>query len=191
MGLRLDDVPLFGVPIGSPTRLPDVELLSLDAPTFGVAGKTVRIPFTVESSLPRDYLATLTLKTSEGEEIKQEFKIAAMGRTTDALTWKPEKVGDYTVTLTVPKQADELIEDNNAKTAPIAIREEKLKVLSSSRILDGNTAMRNALSRDPGVDVNCLVFHPGLSKVGGGNKDYITSSGWPRSTRSIRCRVLG
>ncbi len=81
MGLRLDDVPLFGVPIGSPTRLPDVELLSLDAPTFGVAGKTVRIPFTVESSLPRDLLATLTLKTSEGEEIKQEFKIAAMGRT--------------------------------------------------------------------------------------------------------------
>ncbi len=176
MGLRLDDVPLFGVPIGSPTRLPDVELLSLDAPTFGVAGKTVRIPFTVESSLPRDYLATLTLKTSEGEEIKQEFKIAAMGRTTDALTWKPEKVGDYTVTLTVPKQADELIEDNNAKTAPIAIREEKLKVLVIESYPRWEYRyLRNALSRDPGVDVNCLVFHPGLSKVGGGNKDYITS----------------
>ncbi len=176
MGLRLDDVPLFGVPIGSPTRLPDVELLSLDAPTFGVAGKTVRIPFTVESSLPRDYLATLTLKTSEGEEIKQEFKIAAMGRTTDALTWKPERVGDYTVTLTVPKQADELIEDNNAKTAPIAIREEKLKVLVIESYPRWEYRyLRNALSRDPGVDVNCLVFHPGLSKVGGGNKDYITA----------------
>jgi hypothetical protein len=33
--------------------------------------------------------------------------------------------------------------------------------------------LRNALSRDPGVDVSCLLFHPGLSKVGGGNKDYI------------------
>ena len=32
---------------------------------------------------------------------------------------------------------------------------------------------RNALSRDPGVEVACLLFHPGLSKVGGGNKDYI------------------
>ena len=33
--------------------------------------------------------------------------------------------------------------------------------------------LRNALSRDPGVDVSCLLFHPGLTKVGGGNKDYI------------------
>ena len=33
--------------------------------------------------------------------------------------------------------------------------------------------LRNALSRDPGVELSCLLFHPGLSKVGGGNKDYI------------------
>ena len=32
---------------------------------------------------------------------------------------------------------------------------------------------RNALSRDPGVDVSCLLFHPTLGKVGGGNRDYI------------------
>ena len=53
--LRLANVPVFTVPVGSPQRLPDVELLSLDAPTFGVAGKSVRIPFTIESSLPREY----------------------------------------------------------------------------------------------------------------------------------------
>ena len=29
--------------------------------------------------------------------------------------------------------------------------------------------LRNAQSRDPGVEVSCLLFHPGLSKVGGGN----------------------
>ncbi len=34
--------------------------------------------------------------------------------------------------------------------------------------------LRNALSRDPGVEVSCLLFHPGLSKVGGGNRDYIS-----------------
>ena len=33
--------------------------------------------------------------------------------------------------------------------------------------------LRNALSRDPGVELSCLLFHPGLSKAGGGNKDYI------------------
>ena len=30
--------------------------VSLDAPTFGVAGKSVRIPFTIESTLPREYV---------------------------------------------------------------------------------------------------------------------------------------
>ena len=33
--------------------------MSLDAPTFGVAGKAVRIPFTIDSSLPRDYSTNL------------------------------------------------------------------------------------------------------------------------------------
>ena len=53
--LRMRGVPVFAVPVGSRTRLPDVELLSLDLPTFGVAGKSVRIPFSIESSLPREY----------------------------------------------------------------------------------------------------------------------------------------
>lgn len=174
MRMRLDDIPILAVPVGSPTRLPDIELLSLDAPTFGVAGKAVRIPFTLESSLPRDYTATVVLKTSAGEEVKHEVKVQAMGRTSDAVLWKPENVGDFTVTLTVPKHADETIDDNNEKTAPIAIREERLKVLVIESYPRWEYRyLRNALSRDPGVDVHCLLFHPGLGKVGGGNKDYI------------------
>ena len=70
--LRLKDVPVFAVPVGSPRRLPDIELLSLDAPTFGIAGKSVRIPFTIESSLPRDYVTTVTLTTSDGDELTRK-----------------------------------------------------------------------------------------------------------------------
>ena len=44
--LRLKGIPVFAVPVGSRSRLPDVELLSLDLPTFGIAGKSVRVPFT-------------------------------------------------------------------------------------------------------------------------------------------------
>ena len=67
------------MPVGSRTRLPDVELLSLDVPTFGVAGKSVRVPFTIDSSLPRDYVTTVTLKTSDGDEVTKEVRIAADG----------------------------------------------------------------------------------------------------------------
>src|SRR5436309_7761063 len=59
-------------------------------------------------------------------------------------------------------------------TAPIAIREEKLKVLVVESYPRWEYRyLRNALSRDPGVDLSCLLFHPGLTKGGGGNKDYI------------------
>ncbi len=43
---------------GAESRLPDVELVSFDVPTFAIAGKPLRIPFTIESSLPRDEAAT-------------------------------------------------------------------------------------------------------------------------------------
>jgi hypothetical protein len=174
MKLRLKGIPVFSVPVGSTTRLPDVELVSLGAPTFGVVGKTVRIPFTIESSLPREYLTTVSLKSSDGEEISQEVHIAPMGRTSGSLLWKPAKTGDFTLTLEVPKHPDETVADNNRLFAPIAIREEKLRVLVIESLPRWEYRyLRNALSRDPGVEVSCLLFHPGLSKVGGGNKDYI------------------
>jgi hypothetical protein len=172
--LRLKGVPVFTVPVGSPTRLPDIELLSLDAPTFGVAGKTVRIPFTIESSLPRDANMTVVLRASEGTEVTKEIRIAAMGRTSEWVLWKPQGTGDFTVTLEIPKHSDEMLLDNNRATAPISIRQEKLKVLLVESYPRWEYRyLRNALSRDPGIELSCLLFHPGLSKTGGGNKDYI------------------
>lgn len=172
--LRLKGIPVFAVPVGSSSRLPDVELLSLDSPTFGIAGKSVRIPFTIESTLPREHVATVKLKVSDGEEITKEIRIAPMGRTSEWVIWKPKTVGDYTLNLNVPKHLDELVPDNNQLSAPIAIREEKLKVLVIESVPRWEYRyLRNALSRDPGVEVSCLLFHPGLNKGGGGNKDYI------------------
>ena len=172
--LRLKGVPVFAVPVGKPTRLPDVELLSLDAPTFGVAGKSVRVPFTIESSLPRDYVANVVLRTSDGDEVPKDIRIAAMGRTNDWIVWKPKEVGDLTLTLEVSTHSDETLTDNNRLTAPISIREEKLRVLVVESYPRWEYRyLRNALSRDPGVEVSCLLFHPGLTKVGGGSKDYI------------------
>ncbi len=172
--LRMRGVPIFAVPVGSRTRLPDVELLSLDVPTFGVSGKAVRIPFSIDSSLPKDYLTSVTLRSSDGEEVSKEVRIAAMSRTTDSLLWKPKATGDYTVSLSIPRHADETLPGNNKLTAPISIRDEKLRVLLVESYPRWEYRyLRNALSRDQGVELSCLLFHPGLSKPGGGNKDYI------------------
>lgn len=171
---RTRGVPIFALPVGSSTRLPDLELLSIDTPTFGIVKKGVRIPFTIESSLPRDVVMQVVVKTSDGERQTKEVRVRAMSRTSEAVVWTPKEEGDYTIEVEVPQHAEETIVTNNQGAAPISIRQEKLKVLVIDSLPRWEYRyLRNALSRDPGVDVSCLLFHPELDKVGGGNKDYI------------------
>lgn len=173
--LRSLGIPVFVFPVGSDTRLPDVELLGFDVPTFAIAGKRVRIPFSIESSLPRDYQATVTMKTNEGESITKDIRVQAMGRTNSSIDWQPESLGETSLTLSVSPTTGEVRDDNNDMTAPISVREEKLRVLVIESVPRWEYRyLRNALSRDPGVDVSCLLFHPGLDKHGGGNADYIS-----------------
>ncbi|EMI20404.1 putative membrane protein, partial [Rhodopirellula maiorica SM1] len=173
---RMQQVPIFTIPVGSQERLPDVELLSFEVPALGVANKTLRIPFSVESSLPQDHRAIAKLVASDGTEVTREFTIQAMGQTSEAILWKPDQTGDFQLTLTIPMHASERIANNNELSMPISIPEVQLKVLViESRPRWEYRYLRNALSRDPGIEVSCLLFHPGLTKTGGGNRDYIAS----------------
>ncbi|MFM7206648.1 MAG: hypothetical protein ACKO4T_08275, partial [Planctomycetaceae bacterium] len=172
--LRLAQVPVYAVPAGSPTKLPDLDLASLDCPTMGVAGKPVRVPFTVVSSLPTERVVVATLAASTGEKLVKEVRLPPMATVTEWIYWTPPAVGDYTVTLSIPVEPGEILADNNTRTAPIAIRQENLKVLVVESVPRWEYRyLRNALSRDPGVEVSCLLFQPGLSKRGGGTQDYI------------------
>ena len=172
--LRLKGVPVFAAPVGSRTRLPDVELVGVDAPTFAIVGKSVRIAMTIDSSLPRDYATTAVLRTSRGDTVTKDIHVAAMGRTSEWIAWKPEETGDVTLTVQIPVRPEETRSDNNQLSVPISIRRERLRVLLVESYPRWEYRyLRNALSRDPGVELSCLLYQPGLSKVGGGNKDYI------------------
>lgn len=167
--LRMRGVPVFTVPLGAETRLPDVELSSFEVPTFAIAGKPLRIPFTIESSLPRDEPATIEMKSSTGDVVTKAVVIPAMSRLQDVLVWKPEKPGEMKLKLTVPRTGGELFLENNAIEAPLVIRKEQLRVL----VIDSYPRweyryLRNALERDPGVEVNTLLFQPDLGKPGAG-----------------------
>jgi len=173
--LRLARVPVFAVAAGSQTKLPDLVLESLDCPTMGVAGKPVRVPFTIESSLPTERVVPAVLTTSGGETLRKDIRLPPMATITDWFYWTPPAEGDYTLTITLPEQEGELLADNNARTAPIAIRQEQLKVLLVESMPRWEYRyLRNALARDPGVEVSCLLLQPGLSKRGGGTQDYIS-----------------
>jgi hypothetical protein len=172
--LLRQNIPLHTVYVGSAARMPDLDLQRVETPTFGIVEKPVRIPFTIESSLTTEFVASVKLEISDGQTLSRDIRIAPLSRTTDAFSWTPTDIGDYTATVTVPQHAGETIVDNNQKSSPIVIRKEQLKVL----IIESYPRweyryLRNALSRDAGVEVACLLFQPGLEKVGGGSLDYL------------------
>jgi hypothetical protein len=172
--LRLAGIPVVAVPVGSVTPLPDVSIASLDCAVTAVAGKPFRVPFTIRSTLPREQAVTVVVETSDGQSFTKQVRLASMGKTTDFVYWTPGETGDFTLGVRVPPQPGELFPDNNTRTAPVAVRREKLRVLVVESVPRWEYRyLRNALARDPGVELSCLLFHPGLSKVGGGAKDYL------------------
>ena len=172
--LRLRGVPVFAVPVGSRERLPDLELASLDVPTFGVRGKSVRVACTVDNAFPRAVAVEAVLRASDGSTTRRSIRLPPQARTAETLEWTPADEGDYTLELQIPAQPGEALADNNRLAAPIAVRAERLRVLLvESTPRWEYRYLRNALSRDPGVEPRCLLFHPGLSKRGGGHDDYL------------------
>ncbi|MCA9151869.1 MAG: hypothetical protein KDA92_21350, partial [Planctomycetales bacterium] len=167
--LRAAQVPVYAVPLGSEEALPDIEVTSLEPPTFSVVGKAVQIPFALRSTLAFDYQVEVTLTLDSGATLKREVVVPAQGQVRDMFFWTPDEVGDVKVSLDVPPHQDELLKENNRAEVAVAIKQESIKVL----VVESTPRweyryLRNALERDPGVDVRCMLFHPGLSARGGG-----------------------
>ncbi len=172
---HMKGIPVFTVGVGSEVPLPDLELVSMDAPTYGVTKKQLRVPYVVRNTLGQDKVVNLTLSVDGTATISKTITVPAMGQAQDNMAWTPKETGDFTLNLRIEKDIEELIPENNQLSAPISIRKEQLKVLVIESYPRWEYRyLRNALERDPGVDVTCLLFHPELLEVGGG-RSYIKS----------------
>lgn len=169
-GSRVDSIS-----IGDADRLPDIELVSADVPTFGVTGKPVRIPFTIRNWFGDLREVTATIQVDDVVVDQQTIPIREGGRFDGSFIWQSDETGEFTLRIDVPVISGESNQANNQLTKTIEIRAEKLRVL----IIESTPRweyryLRNALLRDPGIDVSCLLFHPGLGAVGGGGTDYLS-----------------
>ena len=172
---RMRGIPVFAVGVGSKVPLPDLELVSMDAPTYAVVNKQLRIPFVVRSTLGQDRDVNVTLSINKKSTVSKLIRVPAMSQAQENMVWTPPAVGDYTLTMRIPRDTQELIPENNEISVPISVRKEQLKVLVVESYPRWEYRyLRNALERDPGVELTCLLFHPKLPKVGGG-RSYIKS----------------
>lgn len=162
--LRRRNVPIFAIPVGSDKRLPDLDISNVTAPTYGIIGENVQIPFTILSSLDRDVRTIVRLRdTKSGVERTKSITIPAGEEYYDSILWRLTTEGSSTLELSIPFANGEMVAKNNKRQFTIAGKKESLNVL----VIETSPRweyrfIRNALYRDPGVTVDCLLLHPQL-----------------------------
>lgn len=173
--LRMKNVPVFAIPVGGATRQPDIELSRVDMPTFAVMGKPMRIPVAIHSALPREQRAEIVLE-SGGEEIaRKPLVLSPMASHQDYFLWTPPEEGEKVLTVRIPAVEAEARLDNNEISSAVVVRKEQLRVLLIESFPRWEYRyLRNALVRDPGVEVSCLLFHPDQVGMGKG-ESYLES----------------
>ncbi|HCN06774.1 MAG TPA: hypothetical protein DIT01_02495 [Lentisphaeria bacterium] len=167
---RRRGVPVYTVGVGSHRHLPDLILDEVRIPSYALLNEQIAVPFRVSSKLDRDVETAVRL-TVEGRVLaERSIRVPAQGEVNDMLSWRADNLGRYYIDVRLPLESEEKILENNEAGGFIAIREETLKVL----IVESEPRweyryLRNALTRDPGVDVDCLLMHPGMRRGDGHN----------------------
>ena len=176
MKLGAERVPVFTLTVGSDQAQKDLILESVNPPSFGLLGEQISIPFRIQSHLPEPVKTQVKLTSSRGPtvSITKPVNIPAYGQVHDSIVWAPREIAEYTLTLDLPVwtrgSETELLEDNNSQTFQVSIRTEKLNVLVVESYPRWEYRyLRNALTRDPGVDVSVLLLHPELGPGAGLN----------------------
>jgi uncharacterized membrane protein len=137
-------------------------------------GEEIAVAFKVVNHLAREVKTTVTISDNFGVSVKKDITIPAQGELEDSVLWSPRQVGAVNATVEIPVQPDEAIAENNQRSFQMAVRVEKLKVLVVDSLPRWEYRyLRNALARDPGVDLHCLLWHPGLEP--GGGLDYLAA----------------
>lgn len=168
----LKKIPLYALVTGSNQYIEDLDLESVNAPAYGIVGENVQIPFTIKSSLSRDVRTQVRIRSENGKERTKDLTIRANSTHYDSLLWRIEKEGATTLSISIPVANDELVQSNNSRDFVMNGKPESIRVLVIETTPRWEYRfIRNALSRDPGVTVDCLLLHPALGR--GDGPDYI------------------
>ena len=155
------DVPVFTIGTGSERYLPDVELQTVLAPSYGLLNERISVFVTLQNHLDREVKTTVTVSGAGGATGSKSVTIPPMAQIQDMVVFTPQAEGEGDFTVKIPVEKEEHFPENNERKFRMAVRKETLKVL----VVDSQPRwefryLRNALMRDPGVQVSTVLFHP-------------------------------
>lgn len=169
MLLKNKEISVFCASVGASSALPDIGLSKVHIPSYGLLKEKISIPFSVFSTLEKaeDIRVQLLINNSMVEERKVSIPSGEDAK--GVLHWVPSMIGDHTVTIKCLVPEEDTIADNHKKEFKINIKNEILKVLIIESIPRWEYRfIRNALMRDPGVEVETVLFHENGMKMGEG-----------------------
>ncbi len=172
--LAVNGVRLFTIGIGSSDYLPDLVLDQVKPPSYSLLGEHVSIPYRVQNRLPREVRTELLVQEEGRVATRKNLVIPPGGSSQGAILWHAARLGEQELKVTLPVDPSEIDPLNNEHAFRLTVRQERLRVLIvESRPRWEYRFLRNALSRDPGIELECLLLHPLLPP--GEGADYIQS----------------
>ena len=167
---RASTIPIFSVITGAESSLPDLSLDEVFAPSFVLQEERVTINWQASNRFQSSQMTTLTL-LANGQKV-DEKSISFIGEESISgnLSWLPENEGEIEFEIILGEVSGETYKDNNKKKIKTRVEKKTIRAL----IVDSFPRweyrfLRNALNRDPGVDLSCILFHPGMNPSIGEN----------------------
>jgi hypothetical protein len=181
---RASSVPVYSIQVGAQKPLPDLSIEDAFAPSFALQDEKITINYRIANTF--EQRQTSTLKLFANEQLVSQKPILISGRernsseeiASGSMAWLPPSEGKYELKLVLSEVPDESLPGNNERILETRVENKVIKAL----VVDSFPRweyrfLRNALDRDPGVDMKCVLFHPGLSP--GEGKGYLP--GFPQT----------
>ena len=171
--LRGLKTPVYSVQVGSKKALPDISLEDANAPVFVLKEEKINIPVRVKNYFENLKQLNIELFANEKLVLTKSLSVLASSEYTGNLAWLPPSDGNYTLKVKIPLIEGETNSKNNEKSFQTRVENKVIKALLIDSLPRWEYRfLRNALNRDPGVDLKCLLFHPELNESSG--KNYLS-----------------
>ena len=167
---RALSIPIYSIVTGSDSSLPDLSLDDVFAPSFVLQEERVTISWQASNRF-KSSQETILLLLANGQKVVEK-PISFMGEESIAgnLSWLPDQRGEIELEIILEQVDGETYKDNNVRKIITRVENKTIRAL----IVDSFPRweyrfLRNALNRDPGVDLSCILFHPGMNSSIGEN----------------------
>ena len=161
---RALSVPIYSLITGSDSSLPDLVLDEIFAPSFVLQEERVMISWQATNNFQSPQKTSLTLFSNGKKVLEKPVSFMAGETISGNLSWLPEQEGEIEFEIILQQVKGETYKTNNQKTVRTRVESKTIRAL----VVDSFPRweyrfLRNALNRDPGVNVSCILFHPGMS----------------------------